>query len=382
MSYVKLDNDFQIGSQIKHLNGRIYNVLEVYGNNDVLLQDTQKKEYVFAHGLQKYDRTENGEAQRGYEWSSGEYYSSLSSINFQQLEELYNDVSLDGWGVRDISLSVLYDPYNNRVSIEDEENHLYKEYNAYTPSDISSALNTFMYVNYNEEKNLIRDVVKECSESMKYIGKLKPLIPYQVIWGNGTYQCETMEVLLENSTTDYGAILDIVVDRLEEQGRTDCFIGDEETEEAGGDIFDDEYVTAGNHGLNLYHHGDLRIEEQPPKEVLYTVSYEDAKEPWKGVQTLSFDVYDEVMDYLKGEVACESTNAMVQIKGTDLPIKVETNDGRVLFEGDYRVNDYGHVVDKSVLDKATKEKAQEKKSKGQDAGKETDKSKKRDNESR
>ena len=76
------------------------------------------------------------------------------------------------------------------------------------------------------------------------------MVKYEVCFGGG--YGETQVVEMEDRTTDYGAIVDTLIDNLEESGRKDCFIEYDETEEEGGEIFEDEYVTGGNHGLLLY----------------------------------------------------------------------------------------------------------------------------------
>ena len=76
----------------------------------------------------------------------------------------------------------------------------------------------------------------------------------------GYYDKEIIE--MEERTTDYGSIVDILIDRLEENGYNG-FIEWEETQESGNKdgYYDDEYITGGNHGLVLYHGGIFYIEE-------------------------------------------------------------------------------------------------------------------------
>ena len=77
---------------------------------------------------------------------------------------------------------------------------------------------------------------------------------YRVIY---SYYSELVEV--DEPTTDYGAILDIAIDQLERDGNMGVFIADEDIERDG--IHEDEYITGGNHGLNLYHGGNFMIEQ-------------------------------------------------------------------------------------------------------------------------
>lgn len=78
---------------------------------------------------------------------------------------------------------------------------------------------------------------------------------YKIIFG--TFPGEEHIVEVEEPTTDYGALIDILIDRLEAEGRKDCFRDPDDIKELGGDVYEDEYVIGGNHGLLLYHGGNL-----------------------------------------------------------------------------------------------------------------------------
>ena len=80
-------------------------------------------------------------------------------------------------------------------------------------------------------------------------------VVYQVSIG---YYCKEL-VVLEEDTTDYGMIVDMIIDRLEERGETGYVkpLGECTEEELE---FDDTYVIGGNHGLVLLHDGILNIE--------------------------------------------------------------------------------------------------------------------------
>lgn len=56
-------------------------------------------------------------------------------------------------------------------------------------------------------------------------------------------------------------LIDTLIDRLESEGKTGCFIDWTETVDEGGEHYEDEYVVDGNHGLLLYHGGNFMIEE-------------------------------------------------------------------------------------------------------------------------
>ena len=83
---------------------------------------------------------------------------------------------------------------------------------------------------------------------------------YAVMYGNGTawYSKEIVEV--DRPTTDYGAILDMAIDQIEErEGKASALWDLEDIESAGYN--EDEYVVGGNHGLALLHFGNFEIRE-------------------------------------------------------------------------------------------------------------------------
>lgn len=55
--------------------------------------------------------------------------------------------------------------------------------------------------------------------------------------------------------------LDIMIDKLEEEGSDGYFIDWSDTIEEGGDVYEDEYIIGGNHGRILRHYGNFYIEE-------------------------------------------------------------------------------------------------------------------------
>lgn len=85
------------------------------------------------------------------------------------------------------------------------------------------------------------------------------MVKYLVIFG---YFSEIVEV--EEETTNYQELIDILIDRLEEEGKEGCFIRWEEAISNGfedGKYYDDEFSEGGNHGRLLYHGGNFRIEK-------------------------------------------------------------------------------------------------------------------------
>lgn len=87
-----------------------------------------------------------------------------------------------------------------------------------------------------------------------------------------SFYCWTEIITAEEATTDYGALLDMLIDKLEkEHGRySTLFVEYKDTVEGGGEIYEDEYVTGGNHGLNLFTGGNLNIVSLDPENVYYT----------------------------------------------------------------------------------------------------------------
>ena len=98
--------------------------------------------------------------------------------------------------------------------------------------------------------------------------------------------------------------------------------------------------------------------------------------------TVCFNSLDSLVDFVKGNVSFNQLDDSVRLMTYELPVKVETGDGNVLFESDYRVNENGKVVLKETLEKVVKEKSKEKQFHEQSDKMKEDKAKKRDDESR
>lgn len=72
-------------------------------------------------------------------------------------------------------------------------------------------------------------------------------------------------VKVDRPTTDYGALVDILIDNLEAKGDLgSSYLVDIDTAEQ--DYNEDEYVIGGNHGLALIHNGMLNIFEITPEK--------------------------------------------------------------------------------------------------------------------
>lgn len=94
---------------------------------------------------------------------------------------------------------------------------------------------------------------------------------YEIIFD---YNLEILTV--EEETTDYGGLVDILIDKLEEEYGSDSrfFVPPENTIENGGDVHEDEYIIGGNHGLLLYTGGNFNIAPLNPENPSYT-TYEE-----------------------------------------------------------------------------------------------------------
>lgn len=81
---------------------------------------------------------------------------------------------------------------------------------------------------------------------------------YKVLFGNGTAWLSEEIVEMDEYTTDYGAIVDVAIDQIEERegvGHSLRYL-----DEAEKEYNEDEYVVGGNHGLALMHYGNFDIE--------------------------------------------------------------------------------------------------------------------------
>ncbi len=98
---------------------------------------------------------------------------------------------------------------------------------------------------------------------------------YEIIFGTGFYWCDRYVVKADEPTTDYGALVDCLIDHLVEKKDNSIldWVGKYEWSDNGnGDnlvsvddptdiIYSDEFVVGGNCGDVLMHHGDFRINE-------------------------------------------------------------------------------------------------------------------------
>ena len=95
---------------------------------------------------------------------------------------------------------------------------------------------------------------------------------YEIIFGSGTYQCYRYIVATEYPTTDYGALVDALIDYGREKGYSFvvteyAYIDDDTIMVDGWEYESDMYVIGGNYGDALIHHGEFRINPISESEI-------------------------------------------------------------------------------------------------------------------
>lgn len=101
---------------------------------------------------------------------------------------------------------------------------------------------------------------------------------YEILFGSGTYQMYRYVVETEEPTTDYGALVDILIDYLRENVPGLLLDMDkyewvddgtrlEEIANPEWGFNDDEFISGGNYGDVLVHYGDFRINEIKLNEI-------------------------------------------------------------------------------------------------------------------
>ena len=95
---------------------------------------------------------------------------------------------------------------------------------------------------------------------------------YEIIFGSGCYQCHRFVVKAEEPTTDYGSLVDALIDYGRERYYgfvvTEYEVVDDNTIRIDGwDYHDDEYIIGGNYGDVLLHFGDFRINQIDESEI-------------------------------------------------------------------------------------------------------------------
>lgn len=84
------------------------------------------------------------------------------------------------------------------------------------------------------------------------------MVTYKVVYGVfGNFGGFIEDVIVDDITTDYGAILDMAIDQKVERGDMRNLYTVDAVEEMG--LNEDEYVIGGNEGLALVHNGNFAI---------------------------------------------------------------------------------------------------------------------------
>lgn len=100
---------------------------------------------------------------------------------------------------------------------------------------------------------------------------------YKISYGTGFYWLQSYVVKVDHPTTDYGLLVDILIDWLVEHDKRNILDMDNEYEWDGDNIverkdhswvhYPDEFVIGGNCGDVLMHHGEFRIDEIKESEI-------------------------------------------------------------------------------------------------------------------
>jgi hypothetical protein len=151
-----------------------------------------------------------------------------------------------------ISLTQLVSKYTSFIKtvlnedIDTWDNYSFSQYIEDSLDGVITGLDLYE----NENKN--RNKMKQFKES--YENQFGETL-YKFIIGNGTY---SPDVYYAYGYSEQDA-LDVVIDNMEKQGRTYDFSEIEEME-SNGEIYDDEYIVGGNHGVAIIHNGEFRVE--------------------------------------------------------------------------------------------------------------------------
>lgn len=161
-----------------------------------------------------------------------------------------------------------------KTSLENVTENVIEEFERYINDEASNFIVDEIYANgdldidrYLEEFDnfitfgLKENDINEYDVSYKYESKkFKESIEneygetlYRFIVGNGTYQSDVYYAY----GYDASDALDKVIDYLERIGSNNIYTFDEIENE---DIYEDEYIVGGNHGVVLRHYGEFRIE--------------------------------------------------------------------------------------------------------------------------
>lgn len=100
---------------------------------------------------------------------------------------------------------------------------------------------------------------------------------YKISYGTGFAWLQSYIIKVDHPTTDYGALIDILIDYLVAHDKRNILDMDNDYEWDGDNIvarndhswvhYPDEFVVGGNCGDVLIHHGSFDIREIPENEV-------------------------------------------------------------------------------------------------------------------
>ena len=133
--------------------------------------------------------------------------------------------------------------------------YLSNEWYKLTKEDLSIIAKELSYVLYQELGKKISDEIDR--KVVEQIKETEEIVEYRISFGGGYGESHIIQT--EEETTDYKALIDILIDRFDEQGRGDCFLTLEEVESE--EYPSDTYIIGGNYGSILYTGGNLNIEK-------------------------------------------------------------------------------------------------------------------------
>lgn len=216
-------------------------------------------QYLADDGVRKYDK-EFGSGKGSVAWLGKATREAIARElkDYYEDEITYEEQAIDSATEISCSSSVDTDEVQDIIrnagitvyGVEKTRTHLGDEYKIIldTVDDCSAVMDALRNAGYSVKLDTID------GESVVFLFITAPDdtqsgVAYRVTFG---YQSEI--VYMDDETTDYGAILDACIDKLESEGKTGCFVNPDEYNE-------DEYVIGGNHGLALYTGGNFSIDK-------------------------------------------------------------------------------------------------------------------------
>lgn len=141
--------------------------------------------------------------------------------------------------------------FSSDSAVEKTRTHLGTEYRIWVGDENieSSIMDALQNAGYNVKFDTM-------SEGWMYLfitdNHTEPKYLYRVSYG---YTSDIVE--MDDETSDYGAVVDKLIDDLESSGNTGYLMA---VDEAESEYSEDMYIIGGNHGLALIHNGNLNIE--------------------------------------------------------------------------------------------------------------------------